>query len=386
MYFFSSLLIIAFFSLGIIIVLFLEIDNLIERLLTNFKIMKKKTIYLIVCGLLVMFLLVPTAMNFFLGPSGNYLFNIYNVGFFKNNKIGDWLGFWGGYLGSIIAIAGVGWTVIEGRNNLNKSLRKQQSNLDRSLYEQRKNLDTSLKEQRKNLDRSLGEQRKNLDKSLREQRDELSESFNNQEMQLKKTLKAEKEQQFRASRPFFYFERVSPARPSDGLYHSSLAIGEKFGKLDEYLHRSESRDILALRNISGKRMMKVMIKLHYKNGIPTEVFKIGLVNADDSAYMINRIAFNKDWDDIYSYSDTNNSCENLNEVEIFFTTELRERIRLVFDYKIIKINHRVEEIFEYDENKKILENKIEHSEDLDYLNDEYSEGGFNPTIIVRDPQ
>ena len=121
------------------------------------KFLRENPISLVISFLLIIF--IPFLIEFVFYISPGY-----------GNR-GDWLGFWGGYLGSIIAIAGVGWTVIEGRNNLNKS--------------------------------------------LKEQRDELSESFSNQELQLRKTLKAEKEQQFRASRPFFYFERVSPTSPSN---------------------------------------------------------------------------------------------------------------------------------------------------------------------------
>lgn len=316
-----------------------QMDKKVGQDITKFaKFLKENPISLVISFLLIIFIPFLIEFIFYISPG--------------HGNRGDWLGFWGGYLGSIIAIAGVGWTVIEGKSNLKKS---------------------------------LDEEHSNLETSLKEQRDELDETLKNQEIQLKETLKNEKEQQFRASRPFFYFERLLSKNSLGTLYHSSLAFGEKFGKLNEYLHRSSSRDILVLRNISGKRMMKVMIKLHYKNGIPTEVFKIGLVNADDSAYLINRIAFNKDWDDIYSYSDINNSYENLNEVEIFFTTELRERIRLVFDYKIIKIDSIMEQIFEYDEDSKILENKIKSDKDLSYLDEKYTEGGFNPTIAMTDP-
>lgn len=249
-----------------------------------------------------------------------------NFGFFGDSSNDGWLGFWGGYLGSIIAILGVGWTLSESKKNMNI------------------------------------------------------------------TLNNEKESQFRMARPFFHLDVNTNAgnnKKDKLIFSSSLTESEGIGEFSEYLANAKHYKYLSIDNLSGKRMMAVKVHLHYSEEIndkkiKDENFFLNLIRPDESAYLIskttfeNRQAFISIANGLYADYELYNPYENLEYAELFFTTELRERIRLVFDYINDESDSNLSKKFRYNKDKKMLENKTPKVDS--YLNKHYSLGDFSETI------
>ena len=303
----------------------------------------------------------------------------------NNGSNESWLGFWGGYLGSIIAICGVGWTVFEGRQNLNKS----------------------IDEQQKNLNKSIKKQQENLDRSIKEQREEMQESFDKQSDIQKKNAKDEKEGQFRIARPFFVIRGVIHEINIGDIYCMSdryLNSPILLKKLIEQLEIKEITNTIEIKNLSNKKMMAINICVYdsdKKDAKPAEHFKIDKLNKDETIQLLPPMSENMAWSRLdddgkglvkqspayyagelnYSFfEDGKKYSKMMNErptvvidhIEIYFMTELREKIMLLFRFK----NH----VYEY--TSKVLENK-DDSEKTKVFDSNYKIDNFQRTPIVQ---
>lgn len=293
----------------------------------------------------------------------------------SNGTNDGWLGFWGGYLGSAIAIIGVGWTLYEGR---------------------------------KNLDKSLDEQKRELDSTNGNQRDLQVES-----------LKEDKESQFRISRPFFVLKESSlpiilgnqnQYYLSEKLKNSSKDVAEYFS---DTMTKENIVSTIDICNLSIKRMMAVYVEIHYFNG-KTDDFRVDIIDSKETAHLISfsgiekyisdKLSYLNDGEDfnmdnlnsdlfkedVFDEAPSKKRIEKLNlkiekavkenfdssvkKIDIFFTTELREKIKLVFaseDGQLV-----------YKENCKVLENKDHDDKDkMDKLSD-YKVVNFKQSITI----
>lgn len=265
-----------------------------------------------------------------------------------NNGSNDgWLGFWGGYLGAGIAILGVYW-------------------------------------------------------------------------QVDRTNKSEKESQFRMSRPFFILKKINSAINisseknyyflNDGIFLNSSEditnyLTTKLENNDKEIGKILTIDIS---NPSSKKMMAVYIKVNYGGEI--EEYRIESINPNHIVHLIFRSEIkkyaiskikkfkdNKDATGVFSlYEDLsgdnqstdidkaasfifekyNNINVDIDSIVLYFTTELRERIKLVFETENGVLN--------YDKNKKILENKDKNDKDkIKDLDENYRTSDFKQSITIR---
>jgi len=295
--------------------------------------------FIIVCTIVAVVIFgVPMLMGLFLRVSGKTVWGLplKEISQTNGSLHGDWLGFWGGYLGSIIAIIGVAWTLNESKKNMNITLRQ------------------------------------------------------------------EKENRFKESRPFFYIDIAKNIvdKQKKVNYYSSLPgyveKGYEYSSYKEYLTSKENPNGLVLRNISGKRMMTVKVCLHYSKAIDTEgnfdeMFMIKLIAPDSFVCLVGKLSylgdyyFSEDDNDNYDfYDDKLSPFKYLENIKIYFTTELRERIKLVFNFDYEDYKER----FHYCRDERILENKIElekkkeRDTDLKDLKENYRLGNFKETLAM----
>jgi len=267
----------------------------------------------------------------------------------NNGSDDGWLGFWGGYFGSIIAIVGVGWTVVEGR----------------------KNLDNSLMDQHQEMIRNLD---------------------------------AEKESQFRIARPFFVLRIENHPLYSEEKVHryvlsenTKLNAESLYDLLEKGKLNNNDLKTIDISNLSKRLMMAVQVNVYYSED--EYIFKIDQINDGETVHLIsleeeqkyskeqtfdvpNPIAeeINKLSTPEVKQDQTENkkfiskSISSPTKVDIYFTTELREKIKLPFDVD----NDEVTYVKEH----RILGNKNNES-DLKKLDEDYKTDNFKRTLFAE---
>ncbi|WP_369957360.1 hypothetical protein [Levilactobacillus brevis] len=196
-----------------------------------------------------------------------------------------WLGFWGTYVGSVLAFGGIYWQVL-----------------------------TSIKEERKISNASLEEQKKQNEIDRNE----------------------EKEISFSHSRPFFLPRQYcGDIGKFTGTLYADKCGGVKDHNLKNYV------TILSINNVSNKPMFAVEIIATFLDGSEKTVKIARISDAEEK-----RIIFAKD--------DSNYCSNKIVDLKIFFTTEVREKILLVFRNDKSEGNTSLT----YIASEKKLENKI----------------------------
>lgn len=208
---------------------------------------------------------------------------------------GDWFSFLGGYVGAIITIGGVYWQV-----------RKQ------SIFD----------------------------------REQLKEQISNSEKQLKKQLSVEKEDRFREARPLFLISIINEAyRSGRNIYGNP----EK-GMLPQRVISSNNLvyKVIKIKNISKKLMSAVRIEIIWKNK-DKDIVNISVIDSQKECIIVDRVSLKAMESDIRSSGNGVNikeknreSFEELECVNVYFCTELREKIKLVFinDNGILKYHSK----------------------------------------------
>lgn len=287
------------FILGLLIIILYLITS-IDFVKKN----KKQIILYLVVFILFLFAFIgiPIILNLFLKISKQTIFNLNGTRFFGNaaKDSNDWLGFWGGYLGAIVAIAGVFW-------------------------------------------------------------------------QVTRTNKSEKESQFRIARPFFIARILRGSvdiGESKNRYYTALdyerdATGSK---LSDYLvdHVNQNMVLVEINNVSSKSLMAVVVELIYEDEVQKNM--IDKISANSTIHIVDRKTV-LNWSK--SRRDINYWEHLLKGVKIQFTTELREKIQLVF-------TSDESGLLKYDVNSKILENKCSRR-DREKINREYTVNKFYTT-------
>lgn len=280
---------------------------------------KRKQYYWIigVSFLIISVFLVPLVWN--LGMM------VLNFGVGDNNS---WLGFWGGYLGAIVAIGGVYW-------------------------------------------------------------------------QVNRTLQSEKEALYRQNRPYFILQYTNDyvrKRTDEEKYYYLTKSSGFVSEAEDFIRVSGlqhiSFNMIQINNVSKKSMMavRVVVTQDSDNKDRRKKFNINLIDIHDKVCLV----FPEYVDDYIKASDENNGptknkgefnfsntkfIEALKEklkdkgdflsitkVEIYFTTELREKIKLTFELK----NNCLKYV------GKTLENKADEK-NLKLLNSEYDVDKFEAT-------
>jgi len=221
---------------------------------------------------------------------------------------------------------------------------------------------------------------------------------------LNRTLRSNKEDQFRSARPFFLlradFNRVIKDSKkdyyciSDRSYLRGKQLRPNIQNLYDNNYLFYTIDI---KNESKKRMMAIEVKISYKDEKNNEKYRIDKLDQDEIVHLLSPYGLKADKSDnkfrmkkvvgkLYNESIYKNSVNDKNdyygiivdkvdkveEVNIFYTTEIREKIHLTF---VPEGNN-----FKYD--SKILENSCSKEENK-ILNIEYSADGFESTLICQ---
>ena len=217
-------------------------------------------------------LLIPTTVEIGL--------SVFNINIFSNDS---WLGFWGSYLGAIIAVVGVWW-------------------------------------------------------------------------QTNKTIENEKELMFSNARPFFNLTIERKVPELGKLYVCEKTSEIKVGRKNIYLK---------INNFSNKLMMKVVLKI-YTEDKKIDQINIGRIEGGKSIQIATSQFFdinNKNLNE----KEFNEIKPDMKEIDIYFTTEKRERVKLSFR----NIDGKIEGV----DGEKIIKSKAA-KDNLNKLNNEYNKDEF----------
>lgn len=166
--------------------------------------------------------------------------------------------------------------------------------------------------------------------------------------QVRKQTVADKEADFREARPLFLISVVDEKENKDAIYYGNIDHPNYY-ELTSVLEKvdNESFKQIKIRNISEKAMSAVRIVMKW-NDDTNESINIETIDAKKE----NRILDKKTLELMYLKRMHDNRIvsygyNKLNEVEVYFHTPIREKIKLVFEYKDGKLVYK----------KKYLENK-----------------------------
>lgn len=210
----------------------------------------------------------------------DYLLNILISGSETND---GWLGFFGGYLGAIITILGVYWQV---------------------------------------------------SKQSKDGKEQLNEQFKVSRNQLNEQIAAEKEARFREARPLFIlsFREMQPKKLIELPIYSS-------GQNQDNLNTGDELQFINIKNVSNNTMAGVKILLYKKgNQIDSEIM-ISSIREHNECLVINDSSLSKARLASYKNFGENqpdptkmqiHEMKKLERIDIYFTTPLREKIKLSF--------------------------------------------------------
>lgn len=187
--------------------------------------------------------------------------------------------------------------------------------------------------------------------------------------QVDKTIKSEKENQFRMSRPFFIIRGIESNMnlvENKNKYYTALKYdGDPEGiKLAKYVvsHEKYNMGSIEINNISNKIMMAVIINLEFEGDNSNQKSNIERIKPGTLIHIIDKNdVLNSGKGDAYR-------SKMPKGLTIQFTTELREKIQLHFSCS--------DGIFKYD--SKILENKCSKKEKKK-INNDYDINSFYVT-------
>lgn len=168
--------------------------------------------------------------------------------------------------------------------------------------------------------------------------------------QTNKTIKNEKELIFSNARPFFNLT----------VERDILHFGKLYVTSNEEIGLGRKVIYLKIDNFSNKLMMKVMLKIHTKDG-DTDKISIRRIEGGES------IQIATSWThSIYKMNITDSEFDKLDleikEICVYFTTEKGERLKLYFQ----NIDENIKNI----DSKKIVESNATEN-NLNKLNEEY---------------
>lgn len=186
--------------------------------------------------------------------------------------------------------------------------------------------------------------------------------------------KDEKEMNFSRERPFFVLHMMEHPFLYGRHYVTSLKNIDRnfYFKLKNAISQDMPISAILLNNVSNKKMMAVKIVLSKKNG-KSETFFVDKISAgsqfilipEDIYKTINNISF------VLSEKEKSKIFETISEpffnsdftLTIFFTTQVREKVKLYFKYS--------ERIFSYRKDMSKLENQGQNIVPSEYSNSDF---------------
>lgn len=166
--------------------------------------------------------------------------------------------------------------------------------------------------------------------------------------QVRKQTVADKEADFREARPLFLISIVDEKEKSSATYYGN-ANDSSFYKLDNLLLKvyQENFKHFRIRNISEKTMSAVKIVIKW-NDSSEDTISIETIKSQDECRLIDNKSLNQM---MYKQQgiprDVGIELDSLKEVEVYFHTPIREKVKLVFEYKDGNLKYK----------EKYLENK-----------------------------
>ena len=174
--------------------------------------------------------------------------------------------------------------------------------------------------------------------------------------QTNKTIENEKELMFSNARPFFNLTIERKVPKLENLYVCEKNSEIKVGRKNIYLK---------INNFSNKLMMKVVLKIYTENKKIDQI-NIGRIEGGKSIQIATSQFFdinNKNLNE----KEFNEIKPDMKEIDVYFTTEKRERVKLSFR----NIDGKIEGV----DGEKIIESKAGKG-NLNKLNNEYNKDEF----------
>lgn len=166
--------------------------------------------------------------------------------------------------------------------------------------------------------------------------------------QVRKQTVADKEADFREARPLFLISIVNEEEKNNVSYYGNLSFWF-YNELEEVLDKVEKEKFkqIKIHNVSEKAMNAVKVVIKWNDNVE-DTIKIETITDHEEC----RIITKKTLDKIYykrkhDHKDVSSGYDSLTEVDVYFHTPIREKIKLVFEYKDGNLVYK----------KKYLENK-----------------------------